>query len=53
MTAKEIASRLVENKRGLTPERVQKAQKLADRSKVNWADVLAAMTPEQRALVEG
>ncbi len=36
----------------LTKERLTKAQGMAIREKVNWADVLAAMTPEQRALVE-
>jgi len=33
-------------------ERVQKAQGLAQRSKIEWAVVLAAMTDEQRKQVE-
>jgi hypothetical protein len=52
MTAREIVTALF-NTKGVTPERIQKAQKLAERSKLTWASVLAAMTPEQRALVEG
>ena len=52
MSASEIVAALF-NTKGVTPERVQKAQKLAERSKLTWATVLAAMTPEQRASVEG
>lgn len=37
----------------VTARRVQKAKKLAERMRVDWSDVLAAMTPEQRAQVEG
>lgn len=33
-------------------ERIQKAQGMAQRQKINWADVLAAMTEEQRKQVE-
>lgn len=53
MTAEEIVTALFNTIKGVTPERIKKAQKLAERSKLTWASVLAAMTPEQRALVEG
>ncbi len=35
----------------LTLERVKKAQGLASRQRMDWADVLAAMTDEQRQQV--
>lgn len=38
--------------KGVTKIRVQKAQGAAARVKVQWSDVLAAMTDEQRAQVE-
>lgn len=52
MTAAEIVTRLFVSA-GPTPDRVLKAQALAQRMKVSWPDVLAAMSPEQRAAVEG
>ena len=50
MTATEIAQRLGSNR---TPERLQKAKALAQRSQVAWADVEAALMqpqPEPRTL---
>jgi len=52
MTAREIAARLTESAKGISLLRVQKAQALAQRSGVAWADVLAALSDEQRATVE-
>jgi len=51
MTAREIAARLTESAKGITQVRVQKAQALAQRSGIAWADVLAALSDEQRATV--
>lgn len=51
MTAQDIRDRLFSDK-GVSPERILKARGLALRSKVDWADVLASLTPEQRAMVE-
>ena len=52
MKIEEIIERLFDNKRGVTPERIKKAQALTERSKLTWSDVLAKMTPEQRQQVE-
>ena len=49
--AEEIIDRLFDNKRGVTPERIKKAQALTSRSNLTWDDVLAKMTPEQRQQV--
>ena len=49
MTAREIADRLFHSAKGVTGARVRKAQGLASRSQIAWSDVLAAMTPEERA----
>lgn len=51
MTPADILARLFSSK-GVTADRVKKAQGLAARSKINWADVLATMTDEQRGQVE-
>jgi hypothetical protein len=51
VTAADIAARLCLSYRGVTPERVKKAQALAVRSHVQWHDVLDAMTPEQQRSV--
>lgn len=48
VTALEIASRLVDSPKGITPKRTEKAKILAQRSKVDWSDVLACLTPDQR-----
>jgi hypothetical protein len=58
VTAAEIVSRLCQPSYGdipvpITAQRILKAQALATRSKIPWADVLAAMSAEQRAHVEG
>ncbi len=52
MKAREIADRLIESAKGVTPARLQKARALAQRSGVDWADVLAALEPHERELVE-
>lgn len=55
MTAHEIAQRLADplwTVHGITPARVQKAQALAQRVRVPWAAVLAALPPEIRQQVE-
>lgn len=52
MTPQDILARLFTDK-GVTPARVQKARGLANRQRLDWALVLAAMTPEQRTQVEG
>lgn len=52
MSISEIVASLCGPK-GATAERVQKAKGQAVRSKVEWSAVVASMTPEQRALVEG
>ena len=38
--------------KGLTRERLRKAQGTAKRHKIDWLDVVIAMTPEQRQQVE-
>lgn len=53
MSAAEIVRALFASSKGVSPLRIQKAQQLAQRSRVSWLQVLAAMTPAQRALVEG
>ncbi len=53
MKAEEIVVRLFENKRGVTPERIKKAQALAQRSNVTWDNVLSAMSNDQRQQLEG
>ena len=50
MTSQALVALLFSTK-GITPARIQKAQGNALRHKLDWADVLAAMTDEQRALV--
>jgi hypothetical protein len=50
MTAQDIIARLFSPK-GITSDRIVKAKGMASRSKVEWADVLAAMTDEQRKQV--
>ena len=35
-----------------TRQRIEKAQREADRNSLAWADVLAAMTDEQREAIE-
>lgn len=50
MTAQDIIEKLFTGK-GFAPERVKKAQGLAIRSKVDWSEVLAAMTEAQRKMV--
>ncbi len=52
MTAREIGDRLIENTKGVTAVRVQKARALAFRSGIDWADVLKALEPHERELVE-
>ena len=52
MTAKEIAARLTGSAKGISPIRVQKAQALAQRSGVAWADVLAVLSETDRVAVE-
>jgi hypothetical protein len=52
MKITEIIEKLFDNKRGVTPERIKKAQALTSRSNLSWDDVLAAMSPEQRQQVE-
>ena len=44
--------RLLFSSRGVTAERIRKAQGAAQRHKVDWTQVLAAMTDEQRQQVE-
>jgi len=50
MTAADIIAKLFSAK-GVTPPRILKAQALASRSQIAWADVLAAMTDSQRQQV--
>ena len=50
MTAQDIIAKLFIP---VDAERIQKAKGLAARARIDWSVVLAAMTPEQRALVEG
>lgn len=42
----------VETKHQGTVSRVQKAKNMAERQKIPWTDVLAAMTDDQRQQVE-
>ena len=49
MTAQAIANRLTESAKGVTPERVQKAQAAAMRARVAWADVVACLPEDVRA----
>ena len=51
MKPQEVVERLFDNKRGVTAERIQKAQALAKRMNVDWQDVLKAMSDEQRQQV--
>lgn len=51
MTPQDILSRLFTDK-GVTPERIQKAQGLALRHQIDWPRVLSAMTDDQRKAVE-
>ena len=59
MTVQGILARLFDNPKGLTTtgsrgeviNRVKKAQGLAVRSKIDWQEVLHAMTDEQRKAV--
>lgn len=51
MTKADIIARLFSAK-GVTPERVKKAEGMASREHVDWLDVVVAMTAEQRAQVE-
>lgn len=51
MTPQDIIARLF-NGKPINYLRHLKAQGMAQREKVEWAAVLAAMTPEQRALVD-
>ncbi len=51
MTIADIIARLFSAK-GVTPERITKAQGMAIREKKEWPAVLAAMTAEQRKAVE-
>jgi hypothetical protein len=46
-----IIARLFSAK-GLDAERLKKAKGMASRHKVDWLDVVVAMTPEQRQQVE-
>ena len=50
MTPADIITRLFSAK-GVTPERIQKAQGLAMRSRIEWSAVLDAMTEDQRKVV--
>ncbi len=52
MTAREIGDRLIESAKGVTAARAQKARALASRSGIDWADVLKALEPHERELVE-
>ena len=52
MTAAEIVARLFDSDKGLTPARLQKCRKLAERSGLTMAAVQDAMTPDQRAAFE-
>ena len=51
MTPQDIIARLFGPK-GITADRVRKARALAQRMKVSWDSVLAAMTPDQRQQVQ-
>jgi hypothetical protein len=51
MTASDIVARLFSAK-GVTADRVKKAKGLAMRAKVDWLDVVIAMSPEQRQQVD-
>ena len=51
MTAQDIIARLFSAK-GVTKARIQKAQGLALRSRIEWQTVLMAMTTEQQKAVE-
>lgn len=52
MTAQELAARLLESRKGLTVDRIAKAQARAQQFKLSWDEVLAAMSSEQRQQVE-
>ena len=52
MTVQGIIARLCENPKGVTADRVKKAQGLALRSKIEWTEVLNAMTDTQRQQVQ-
>jgi hypothetical protein len=52
MTARAIAERLGSSSKGITPDRIRKAQVLAARYSILWAEVLVKLTPAQRAQVK-
>jgi hypothetical protein len=52
MKAEEIIERLFDNKRGITLDRIKKAQGLAQRSKLDWDAIVEKMTPEQRQALQ-
>ncbi len=52
MSPQEIVKRLCDTPKGITAERVKKAQALAGRSNVPWDVVLAAMSEANRGAVE-
>lgn len=52
MTAQEIADRLVNTDKGLTPERIMKAKGLALRSQVEWIAVVACISFDRFPLNE-
>ena len=47
-TAASIAAALWENRRGETPDRLQKAKRLATMARIPWADV-EALKPQEQA----
>lgn len=52
MTALQIAE-VLQALKGITPERVRKAKACAARFKVEWSEVLAALSESNRELVRG
>ena len=53
MTMQAIIDALCDSDKGITRDRVVKAEARATRQKLRWAHVLAAMTEAQRAAVLG
>ncbi len=51
MKAREVVDRLFSTK-GVTPARIEKAKALAQRSGLQWSDVLDAMNSTEREMVE-
>ena len=53
MNESAIIAALFDSRFSVTVQRIEKAKKQAEKSRILWENVIAVMTPEERAAVEG